>query len=133
MFNGGTICVDHASGKIFIYYQQSLSVANSIKSMLRLKREAAEIGVRIEALHTDNGTFSSTEFMSHLVTKKQPVRTLLICASLRSPSGTITANRWPMAMDYVAWVYNHMPAKENDLSPNDIWSRSKDPGLKDTL
>eukprot|EP00957_Ditylum_brightwellii_P099844 7607381-Ditylum_brightwellii.AAC.1 len=26
-----------------------------------------------------------------------------------------------------------MPAKENDLSPNDIWSRSKEPRLKDTL
>eukprot|EP00957_Ditylum_brightwellii_P024998 1890882-Ditylum_brightwellii.AAC.1 len=26
-----------------------------------------------------------------------------------------------------------MPDKENGLSPNDIWSRSKDPGLKDTL
>eukprot|EP00957_Ditylum_brightwellii_P024451 1845789-Ditylum_brightwellii.AAC.1 len=38
-----------------------------------------------------------------------------------------------MAMDYAAWVYNHMLAKENDLSPNDIWSRSKDPRLMDTL
>eukprot|EP00957_Ditylum_brightwellii_P131044 9995584-Ditylum_brightwellii.AAC.1 len=36
-------------------------------------------------------------------------------------------------MDYVAWVYNHMPAKENGLLPNDIWSRSKDPRFKDTL
>eukprot|EP00957_Ditylum_brightwellii_P024100 1817576-Ditylum_brightwellii.AAC.1 len=42
MFNGGTIFVDHASGNIFIYHQQSLSAANSIKSMLRLEREAAE-------------------------------------------------------------------------------------------
>eukprot|EP00957_Ditylum_brightwellii_P037285 2822475-Ditylum_brightwellii.AAC.1 len=38
-----------------------------------------------------------------------------------------------MAMDYVAWVYNQMPAKENSLSPNDIWSRFKYPRLKDTL
>eukprot|EP00957_Ditylum_brightwellii_P187116 14251756-Ditylum_brightwellii.AAC.1 len=36
-------------------------------------------------------------------------------------------------MDYAAWVYNHMPAKKNDPSPNDIWSRSKDPRLKDSL
>eukprot|EP00957_Ditylum_brightwellii_P159861 12168823-Ditylum_brightwellii.AAC.1 len=60
-------------------------------------------------------------------------RTLLIHASLRSPSDTRTANHWPMAMGYAAWVYNHMPAKENGLSSNDIWSRSKDPRLKDTL
>eukprot|EP00957_Ditylum_brightwellii_P090400 6884354-Ditylum_brightwellii.AAC.1 len=38
-----------------------------------------------------------------------------------------------MAMNYAAWMYNHMLAKENCLSLNDIWSRSKDPRLKDTL
>eukprot|EP00957_Ditylum_brightwellii_P132251 10084421-Ditylum_brightwellii.AAC.1 len=69
MFNGGTIFADHVSGKIFVYHQQSLSAANFIKSMLRLEREAAE-SVRIEALHTDHGTFSSTEFMSYLATKQ---------------------------------------------------------------
>eukprot|EP00957_Ditylum_brightwellii_P112912 8609841-Ditylum_brightwellii.AAC.1 len=36
-------------------------------------------------------------------------------------------------MDYVEWVYNHMPVKDNGLSPNDIWSRSKEPRFKDTL
>eukprot|EP00957_Ditylum_brightwellii_P008809 668362-Ditylum_brightwellii.AAC.1 len=76
--------------------------------------------------------------MSYIATKHQPIRfsgvdaahqnaiteraiqtitymdrTRLVYASLRSPSGTITANHWPMAMDYAAWVYNHMPAKEN--------------------
>eukprot|EP00957_Ditylum_brightwellii_P050618 3837843-Ditylum_brightwellii.AAC.1 len=60
-------------------------------------------------------------------------RTLLIHASLKSPSGTIAAHYWPMAMEYAAWVNNHMPAKENDLSPNDIWPRYKDPRLKDTV
>eukprot|EP00957_Ditylum_brightwellii_P118004 9000500-Ditylum_brightwellii.AAC.1 len=126
--------------------------------MLRLEREAEESGVRIEVLHTDNGTFSSTKFMSYLAYKKQPIRfsgvggahqnavaeraiqaitymarTLLIHASLISPSGTIAANHWHMDMDYTAWVYNHMSAKENGLPPNDIWSRFKDPRLKDTL
>eukprot|EP00957_Ditylum_brightwellii_P198952 15164672-Ditylum_brightwellii.AAC.1 len=36
-------------------------------------------------------------------------------------------------MDYAAWVYNYILSKENDMSPNDIWSRSKDPRLKDAL
>eukprot|EP00957_Ditylum_brightwellii_P160696 12234000-Ditylum_brightwellii.AAC.1 len=36
-------------------------------------------------------------------------------------------------MDYVDWVYNHIPDKENGLSSNDIWSRSKDPRLKGIL
>eukprot|EP00957_Ditylum_brightwellii_P135360 10321252-Ditylum_brightwellii.AAC.1 len=30
-------------------------------------------------------------------------RTMLIHAAMRSPSDTITANNWPMAMDYAAW------------------------------
>eukprot|EP00957_Ditylum_brightwellii_P020156 1520161-Ditylum_brightwellii.AAC.2 len=85
--------------------------------MFRLEREAAESGARIEALHTNNGTFSSTEFLSYLATKQQPIRfsgvgtahqndiaesaiqtitymarILLIHASVKSPSGTITAN-----------------------------------------
>eukprot|EP00957_Ditylum_brightwellii_P006356 481934-Ditylum_brightwellii.AAC.1 len=84
MFNGGTIFVDHASGKILIYHQQSLLAANSIKSMLRIEREAAENGVRIEALHTDNRTFSSTEFMSYLATKQQPIRFSGVGAALQN-------------------------------------------------
>eukprot|EP00957_Ditylum_brightwellii_P143368 10921804-Ditylum_brightwellii.AAC.1 len=61
MFNGGAIFVDHASVKTFVCHQQSLLATNSIKSMIRLEREAAESGVMIKALHTDNGTFSSTD------------------------------------------------------------------------
>ena len=30
-------------------------------------------------------------------------------------------------------MYNYMPAKATGLSPNDLWSRSKDPRLKETL
>eukprot|EP00957_Ditylum_brightwellii_P138153 10531556-Ditylum_brightwellii.AAC.1 len=51
MFNGGTIFVNYASDKIFIYHQQSLSAANSIKSMLRLKREDAESDVTVSYTH----------------------------------------------------------------------------------
>eukprot|EP00957_Ditylum_brightwellii_P052653 3992180-Ditylum_brightwellii.AAC.1 len=69
MFNGGTIFVDHASGKIFLYYQESLSASEYIKSMLKLEREAAESGIKIQSLHTDNGIFSSTEFMPYLASK----------------------------------------------------------------
>eukprot|EP00957_Ditylum_brightwellii_P112195 8553924-Ditylum_brightwellii.AAC.1 len=46
MYNGGAIFVDHASGKIFAFYQESLSASDSIKSMLKLEREASESGVK---------------------------------------------------------------------------------------
>eukprot|EP00957_Ditylum_brightwellii_P037418 2831097-Ditylum_brightwellii.AAC.1 len=111
--------------------------------MLKLEREAADSDVKAQALHTDNGTFSSNEFMSHLANKNQPIRfsgvgpahqnavvkraiqtitymtrTMLIHASMQSPSGTITANHWPMPMDYATWSYNNVPKKDTGLSPN---------------
>eukprot|EP00957_Ditylum_brightwellii_P042964 3254043-Ditylum_brightwellii.AAC.1 len=85
--------------------------------MLKLEREAAESGIKVQALHTDNGTFSLNEFMSHLANKKQSIRfsgvgavqqnavaekaiqtitymakIMLIHTSMRSPSDTVTAN-----------------------------------------
>eukprot|EP00957_Ditylum_brightwellii_P006811 516140-Ditylum_brightwellii.AAC.2 len=138
MFNGCTIFVDHVSGKIFLNHQESLSAYDSIKFMLRREREAAESGVKVLFLHTDNGTFSSTEFMAYLASKKQPVtfsgvgtahqnavaeraiqtmtymaRIMLIHAAMRSPSDTITTNHWPMAMVYAAWVYNNLPKQDS--------------------
>ena len=117
--------------------------------MLKLESKAAESGVKIQYLHSDNDTFSSTAFMAYLASKKQQVtfsgvgaahqnavakqaiqtitymaRTMLIHASMRSPSDTITVNHWPMAMDYAAWVYNNLPKQDTGLSPNDLWSRS---------
>ena len=158
MYNGGTIFVDHASGKISIQHQVSLSASESIKAKLRFEQEAAESGVRVSAYHSDNGIYSSNEFMAHLAGKKQPItfsgagaahqnavaeqaiqtvtymaRTLLIHASMRSPEETITANLWPMAMDYAVWVYNNVPKKDTGLSPNDIWSRSQFTPIKETL
>eukprot|EP00957_Ditylum_brightwellii_P069846 5304387-Ditylum_brightwellii.AAC.1 len=66
--------------------------------------------------------------MSYLANKKKPIRfsgvgaahqntvaekaiqtitymakTMRIHVSMRSPSGLITANHWPMAMDYATW------------------------------
>eukprot|EP00957_Ditylum_brightwellii_P148603 11314042-Ditylum_brightwellii.AAC.1 len=60
-------------------------------------------------------------------------RTMLIHAAMRSPSDTITAIHWPMAMDYATWVYNNLPKQDTGLSPNDLWSRSKYTPIQETL
>ena len=39
MFNGGAIFVDHASGRIFVHHQVSLTAVESIKAKLALDRE----------------------------------------------------------------------------------------------
>eukprot|EP00957_Ditylum_brightwellii_P053570 4058479-Ditylum_brightwellii.AAC.1 len=103
------------NGKVFAFHQKSQSTSDSIKSILKLVREATESGIKVQACHTDNGTFLSNNFMSHLANKKQPIRfigfeaahqnavakraiqtitymarIMLIHAPMRSPSGAIT-------------------------------------------
>ena len=73
MFNGGSIFVDHASGRIFIHHQVSLAAVESIKAKLALDRDAALSGISIHSIHTDNGVFSSKHYMAHLAGKGQTV------------------------------------------------------------
>ena len=125
MYHGGSIWVDHASGYISVQHQVSLSAADTIKAKLKFEREAYDFGVAIQGYHTDNGVFTSKDFMEVLLGAKQDIRfsgvraahqngvaergiktvvsmarTMLIHASMHSPEGTITAQHWPMAMDY---------------------------------
>ena len=60
-------------------------------------------------------------------------RTMLIHAAMRSPEKTITPDLWPMAMDYAAWIYNHLPKSDTGLSPDEIWTRSQFTPTKDVL
>ena len=158
MLNGGSIFVDHASGRIFIHHQVSLNAVESIKAKLALDREAALSGISVHSIHTDNGVFSSKQYMAHLASKGQTVtfsgsgaahqnavaeraiktvvymaRTMLIHAAMRSPENTITPDLWPMAMDYAAWIYNHLPKSDTGLSPDEIWTRSQFTPTKDVL
>ena len=32
---------------------------------------------------------------------------------------------WPQAIDYAVWVFNRLPSIESRVSPNEIWSRSR--------
>jgi transposase InsO family protein len=105
--------------------------------------------VILQQFHTDNGIFTSKEFMEDLMDSEQSVRfsgvgaahqngsaerniqtianmarTMMLHAALRSPSGFITADLWPMAMDHAAWLYNRIPSLETGLAPIKVWSHS---------
>ena len=60
-------------------------------------------------------------------------RTMLIHAASRSPENTITPDLWPMAMDYAAWIYNHLPKSDTGLSPDEICTTSRFAPTKGTL
>jgi hypothetical protein len=70
-YEGGCIFVDNASGWIYHRPQKSLAASDTIRSKLLLEREAADVGNRIKAIHTDNGVFNSKEFREHCSNRKQ--------------------------------------------------------------
>jgi hypothetical protein len=57
--------VDHASQWIFDSPQHSLNSSDTLREKLLLEREAADVGVVVKAIHTDNGVFNSQLFWSH--------------------------------------------------------------------
>ena len=136
MYQGDAIYVDHASKFISIQHQTSLSAADTVKGKLTFERDAYTVlGVILQQFHTDNGVFTSKEFMADLMGSEQSVRfsgvgaahqngsaerniqtivnmarTMMLHAALCSPSGFISANLWPMAMDHDVWLYNRIPS-----------------------
>ena len=148
-FMGGTIWVDHASQWIFHSPQHSLNAADTIRGKLLLEREAADVGVTIKAIHTDNGVFNSALFRSHCKDRNQglrfsgvgahhqngvaenAIRTIsnmaranLIHASIRWPERSLI-DLWPFAMSYAIWVHNRLPPHGYGGSPLELWSQVK--------
>jgi hypothetical protein len=61
-YEGGCIFVNNASGWMFHHPQHSMFAGDTIRSKFALEREAADVNVKIKAIHTDNGVFNSQEF-----------------------------------------------------------------------
>ena len=58
-YNCGSIFVDHASGRIFVYPQFSSDAPETIDNKHHLEAKASVDGVRIRKYHSDNGVFAS--------------------------------------------------------------------------
>jgi hypothetical protein len=105
-------------------------------------------GVTIQAYHTDNGVFTSKEFMRELAEKGQGMtlsgvsaqfqngaaenaikivvrnaRTMMIHATLRWP-GFVEKDLWPMALSHAAYLFNITPNMETGVSPISVWTRT---------
>ena len=149
MYCGGLLATDHASGYISIHHQVTFSAADTIEAKLKLERDAARDGVIIQGYHSDHGVFDSQAFMKEIASSKQDLRfsaagaahssgcseraiqhitrmarTMMLHAALRSPPDTITADLWPMAMDYAVWIWNRIPRRDTGLSSLELWTRS---------
>ena len=65
-YGEGTLFIDAASGYIHVSHQVGHTAAETIESKMRFEREALTNGVSVQAYHTDNGVFTSKEFMREL-------------------------------------------------------------------
>jgi hypothetical protein len=144
---GGALYVDHASGKIFHYPQTDISADTTIRGKQIVEKAAARAGFKVQAYHTDNEIFASTEFRNHCNAQEQELsysgphahhpngiaersfgtisrcaRVNLIHLMLCWPDRA-NINLWAFAINYAIWVYNCLPSTMlGGLSPNEIWS-----------
>ena len=148
---GGTIFVDHASGKVFVYHQRSLRATDTIIGKRYFERMAFDAGIRIKRYHADNGIFVSEEFRNELELKEQVLdlsgvgahfqngkserhirticalaRAMMIHSALHWPDSH-NLDQWPMAMDHAVWIWNNLPSEGDGISPEEKFTRQKAP------
>jgi hypothetical protein len=146
--NGGTIFVDHASGRIFAHHQISLRAGETIIGKRLLERDAKSNGITIKSFQADNGVFASKEFKDDVTRKNQTIhfsgvgakhqngtaertiktisyltRAQLLHAALRWPAQN-NLELWPFAFDHSIYIWNNLPSADG-LSPEEKWSGSK--------
>lgn len=148
-FSGGTIFVDHASGKIFVRHQVSLCAGETIVAKREFEHNAAQYGVTVKSYHSENGVFDSQEFRAEFERKGQTInfsgvgahhqngvaernirtvtewaRAMMLNASLHWPEQA-TLDTWPFALDYTIYLFNQMPKRDGSFSPDEIFSKTK--------
>ena len=146
---GGLIAVDHASGYIYVNCQVSLRADDTIASKKKFEIFARKNGVSIKKYHTDNGTFDSVAFRTELETLEQDLdfsgvgahhqngvaergiqtitrwaRTMVLHAAIHWPEEADLA-LWSFALEYAAFIWNHLPRENHCLSPEEIFTSTK--------
>ena len=149
-YRGGTLCYDHASGKIFARHQVSLGSTETIASKRSIEREALGCGVFVKEYHSDNGIFTSRDFEEALENDEQFIkksgvgakhqnavaeraigtvqnmaRAMLLHVRIHWPDEFDPA-LWPFALDYAIWIYNHIPhADRANMCPEELFTKTK--------
>ena len=149
MYNGGTIFIDHASGKVFGYHQVSLRAGETLISKRKLEREASQHGITIKSFLSDNGIYKSEEFRSDLTRKNQDIRfsgvgahhqngvserhiktisyltrAILIHSALCWPQEN-DLELWAFAFSHAIYIWNNLPSSQDGLSPEEKWTGCK--------
>ena len=126
---GGTIAVDHASGKKWVHHQVSLRAGETLKGKHKIEYDFNTIGRKVLQYHSDNGIFKSKEFQPVLKMHNQTIdfsgvgahhqngvaerairtivewaRTLIIHRAMHWPEEA-RLDLWPFAMNYSVWLW----------------------------
>ena len=145
---GGTIFVDHSSGRIFIHNQSDLGAASTLVGKHLLERDGHHLGIQIKNYVSDNGIFTSSVFQNDIARKDQHLhlsgvgahhqngvaeraimtitsltRAMLIHSALTWPDAN-DISLWPFCMLHAAHIYNHTPGRDG-LCPEERWSGTK--------
>ena len=146
---GGTLFVDHASGKMFIRHQATLGASDTVQAKRAFERDSATCGVTIQNYRGDNGVFKSEEFLKELEVRAQSIkfsgvgahhqngvaerairtvvesaRTMMLHVAIHWPEQSDLC-LWPFALSYAVFLYNHMPARDSGWAPIEIFCGAK--------
>ena len=72
-FQGGTIAVDHASSKIYIFHQVSLCARETLQAKQVWESNLLQYGFQVKTYHSDNGVLHSAKFQADLQRKNQKI------------------------------------------------------------
>ena len=145
-FCGSTVFCDAASGFIHVEHQVTLNASDTINAKTAFERAAMDLGVTVDAYHTDNGIFKSQAFTKEIASNYQQIRfsgvgakwqngvaenairivvsrarTMMIHASLLWPEAK-DESLWPLAISHAAYLYNHTPNEETGIAPIEVFS-----------
>ena len=148
-YTGGTLFVDHASGYIFLKNQTSLRTGETLVTKRLFEQFAANHGVTIKQIRADNHPFGSKEFREDCLMKNQDVdysgvgahhqnsvaeralrtvmswaRASMLHALIHWPD-QFSADLWPMAVEHVVFLYNHMPHPHHGHAPVELFTGTK--------
>ena len=149
IITGGTIFVDHATGRIKFVPQAKSDAATTLRGKHALEREADNLGFKIRSFVSDGGIFTSKAFRLDLSNRNQrlhlsgvgakhqngvaenAVKTvsnlacaMLIHAALHWPASH-NLTLWPLCLEHAVYVWNRIPSKVDGLSPEEKWSGTK--------
>ncbi len=143
-----TIFVDHFTDFTYVHLQSSTTSTETLTAKHEFERYSRSCGVNIRGYHADNGRFVDNEWMRDIHKNSQGMRYAgtyahhqngivekrirdlqdLARASLMHAMklwpDAINATLWPYAVRKAAHDLNHIPKKDRDMSPYQLFTSS---------